>query len=302
MLYDRSLEIFKAVAELKSFSRAAESLHITHTAIIRQINNLESEMDVKLFDRTFHGVSLTPAGESFYEDVLHILSFSETAVLRAREIAKAEQFTIRIGSSLLCPSDRFNPIWNAIHANHPEYNLIIVPYDDAIDFNKLLNHDFDFVLGTYDDYYKEEFQVQVIPVGRYHYYVAVPKNHPLTRKKAVRLRDLDNEHLVSVALDVSENLQSVRNLMKKVCPHMVIEKLPSDYSIIHVANYCANNNCIMLTLECWTHIHPSLVYIPIEDDLSFPYGIITSRVPNQNMKRFIPFIEEVLESEEEEVE
>ena len=46
MLYDRSLEIFKAVAELKSFSRAAESLHITHTAIIRQINNLESEMDV----------------------------------------------------------------------------------------------------------------------------------------------------------------------------------------------------------------------------------------------------------------
>ena len=297
MIYDRSLEIFKAVAELKSFSKAAESLHITHTAIIRQINNLESDMGVKLLDRSFQGVRLTPAGESFYEDVLHILQFSEIAVLRAREKAKNEQYTIRIGSSLLCPSDRFNPIWDTIHASHPEYNLVIVPYDDAIDFNKLLNHDFDCVLGTYDNYYQEKYQVQVVPVGRYRYYVAVPKHHPLTQKKSVCLKDLDGEHLVSVALDVSENLNSIRKLLEKDCPNMVIEKLPSDYSIIHVANYCANNNCIMLTLECWTHIHPSLVYIPVEDDLSFPYGIISSRTPNQNMQRFLPYIEEVLEKE-----
>ena len=284
--------------KLKSFSKAAEQLHITHTAIIRQINNLEGDLEVRLFNRTFQGVSLTPAGESFYEDVLHILQFAEISTLRTRQIANKEQKKIYVGSSLLCPSEVFFSLWDEISIDHPEYNLVVVPYDDATEFSKLLNHSFDFIVGTYDDYYKEKYQVQVIPLGRYRYYVAVPKTHPLAQRTAISLKDLDHEHLLSVSLDVSENMNHIRKYLEINCPNLTIEKLPSESSIIHVANSVANSNSVMLTLECWRNIHPSLVYLPITEDFSFPYGIICSLKPRENMEHFLSLIKEHLAKKE----
>ena len=58
----RQLRAFLAVAKLRHFRRAAESLHLTQPAISRQITDLESELDVRLFDRNTREVVLTEAG------------------------------------------------------------------------------------------------------------------------------------------------------------------------------------------------------------------------------------------------
>ena len=64
-MFDGKLETFVKVAADGSFTKAAEGLYITPTAVMKQINALEVELAVTLFERTNHGLRLTTAGESF---------------------------------------------------------------------------------------------------------------------------------------------------------------------------------------------------------------------------------------------
>ena len=65
----RQLKYFVKVAELLSFSKAAKALFITQSTLSQQIKQLEDELDMALFFRNNHKVSLTEAGETFLEGV-----------------------------------------------------------------------------------------------------------------------------------------------------------------------------------------------------------------------------------------
>ena len=61
--------IFCKVAESKSYSEAAEKLNLTVSNVSTQISNLESQLDLKLFNRETKGVTLTEEGQELYEIV-----------------------------------------------------------------------------------------------------------------------------------------------------------------------------------------------------------------------------------------
>lgn len=64
-----NLQAFEAVARRRSFALAAAELHLTASAISHQISRLEALLDVRLFERSAHGVRLSPAGEHY---LLHV--------------------------------------------------------------------------------------------------------------------------------------------------------------------------------------------------------------------------------------
>ena len=67
-MYAANLETFIAVADAGSFTKAAEKLYISSTAVIKQINTLEGYLDVSLFERLHRGLLLTEAGKVYYRD------------------------------------------------------------------------------------------------------------------------------------------------------------------------------------------------------------------------------------------
>ena len=69
----RLLEVFVQVAELGSFSQAAQRLYITPSAVIQQVNRLEDELGVRLLLRSKKGVELTPAGEYLLRESRNLL-------------------------------------------------------------------------------------------------------------------------------------------------------------------------------------------------------------------------------------
>lgn len=93
----RYLLYFATVAELQSFTRAAEKLRIAQPAISQQIRTLEEELEVKLLVRTKRSVRLTAAGQVFLREAKDILNRVERARTDARRAAQGATGTLSIG-------------------------------------------------------------------------------------------------------------------------------------------------------------------------------------------------------------
>lgn len=99
VVYNPQLETFLRVADAGSFSKAAEQSFITPTAVIKQINLLEADLDIKLFVRTHRGLTLTKAGVSLYNDAKYVIQHCKDSVIRAKNAMQEGDNVIRIGTS-----------------------------------------------------------------------------------------------------------------------------------------------------------------------------------------------------------
>ncbi|MFG2248570.1 LysR substrate-binding domain-containing protein [Spirillospora sp. NPDC048823] len=88
---------FVAVAEELHFGRAAERLRMTQPPLSRQIQLLENELKVRLFDRTNRSVRLTPAGRAFLIEARRLLHQADHAAMSVRQVSAGEAGSIAIG-------------------------------------------------------------------------------------------------------------------------------------------------------------------------------------------------------------
>ena len=95
------LKIFHTVAQLKSFTKAAQVLNLTQPAITFQIKNLEDHFQTRLFYRDANKISLTPSGKVFFRHVKNILNEYETAKKEIAKVSGKIRGEIRIGIASL---------------------------------------------------------------------------------------------------------------------------------------------------------------------------------------------------------
>ena len=95
----RQLRAFLAIAELGTFTAAAQRVHVTQAAISMQIRQLENELGAKLFVRAPRRVMLTEAGEHLLQRARQILRDHDAALDEIAELAGAERGRLRIGSA-----------------------------------------------------------------------------------------------------------------------------------------------------------------------------------------------------------
>ncbi len=91
------LKAFVKIADIGSLRRAAESLHISQSALSSQIKLLESRLDLKLFTRTAKGMELSDCGRTLYPHALAILSSVEIFEAKARELTGRGKRRVKIG-------------------------------------------------------------------------------------------------------------------------------------------------------------------------------------------------------------
>lgn len=96
---DRRLQVFHTVARLLSFTKAAESLHMTQPAVTFQIRQLEEYFNTRLFDRTHNRISLTAAGEQVYEQATRIFELYTEMENSVRELTGEISGVLIIGAS-----------------------------------------------------------------------------------------------------------------------------------------------------------------------------------------------------------
>ncbi len=122
----KHLRYFKTVADLRSFTQAAERLYIAQPAISMAIRKLEQELDLVLFHRKDRKVSLTDEGQRLYDHAVRILQASEDALLEMRELKGLLKGEVRVGIPSMLGSYHFPPILMAFRHRYPQLNLTII--------------------------------------------------------------------------------------------------------------------------------------------------------------------------------
>ncbi len=189
----RHLRYFVAVAEALNFSRAAEKLHIAQPPLSQQIQNLEEELGVALFERNGRRIRLTHAGEMFLGEARGVLAQSSQAALTAQRASRGEAGLIDIGFLTSATNERFSKIIRTFRQTHPRVELGLHDVSETQLLSELRGRriQLGFIRNVSED---EELAVEKIWEDRLN--VALPKDHRLAAKSRVRLADLVHEPFV----------------------------------------------------------------------------------------------------------
>lgn len=201
-MFNHQLKVFVCVADCGSFTKAAENLYISSTAVMKQINSLEKHLNLKLLERSSRGVHLTPAGEIIYKDAKFLFDFSKRSIQNAWQAMGAGDTTFCVGTSMLNPAKLFMDLWYKASRKFPNYKLHLVPFEDnhegiLSEISKLGNK-FDFLIGVCDSKMWLD-KCNMLPLGRYKKMCAVSREHHLSSKEHLDISDLYGETLMMVA-------------------------------------------------------------------------------------------------------
>ena len=294
-MLNSNLKAFVRVAECGSFTKAAESLYLSPTAVMKQINALEKHLDLILLERSPAGVRLTAAGEVIYQDAKFLLDYSRWSIANARQKMETDSRTFCVGTSMLNPARPFMELWYQVSREFPNYKLHLVPYEDnhegILAEIARLGEKFDFLIGVCDSRRWLD-QCNMFPLGRYPKMCAVSREHRLAGKECLELSDLYGETLMMVAEGDSGTNDFIRNDLRRNHPAIRLEDTPHFYDI-SVFNRCAETENVLLTLECWKDVHPALVTIPVQWSYSIPYGLLYALHPREDVKRFVETVKDL---------
>ena len=293
-MYSQHIKTFIHVADRGSLSKAAEDLYVTPASVMKQMNALENRLELTLLKRTNQGIELTEAGRYIYDFGKKMIAESEDAVLKAKSIQQREAKTIRVGSSFLNPSNVLTDLWNKISGFSTEYRIKIVPYNDdheqILSVVATLGKTMDFMVGVFGSQQMLSIS-EFYELGRYHLCIAVPRNHQLASKNKLSLSDLHGERLIVVKSGDALHLDDLREMLKMSHPQIIFEDAHYFYDI-ETFNTCEATGALLLTLDAWSDIHPSLVTLPVEWNFTVPYGLLYSPNISDEAAEFLNIIKE----------
>ncbi|WP_411880820.1 LysR family transcriptional regulator [Polaromonas sp. YR568] len=139
------LRVFEATARYLSFTRAAEELFLTQSAVSKQIKALEDQLGRAMFMRGNRGLMLTPIGESFYREISPLLTSLEKATENVMDCGGVTKLTLHVFATLgeRWLMDRFPKFARA----HPDIEVVFTPMLSS-DGQKQLKLDGDFRIGA----------------------------------------------------------------------------------------------------------------------------------------------------------
>ncbi|MEH6378774.1 LysR substrate-binding domain-containing protein [Streptomyces sp. KLMMK] len=121
----QQLRYFATLAEVRHFTRAAESLHVAQPSLSQQIRALERELGAELFQRARGNITLTDAGEALLPLARQILADTETARREVQEVAQLRRGRVRLGAPPSLCASLVPDVLRAYHARYPGIELLV---------------------------------------------------------------------------------------------------------------------------------------------------------------------------------
>lgn len=187
------LKVFRTVAELLSFHRAAEQLGLTQPAITLHIKALENELSIRLLDRTGNKVSLTPAGKILYRHATAIAEIVSTAEKEIAETAGEHAGELHVGASTSIAQYVLPKLLGLFHQKFPRVRLSVVSGNTEEIVDHLLAQKIDIGLIEGPALRRD---VKTEPFLADELVLIVPAKHAWTNGTVITMEDLKNAPLL----------------------------------------------------------------------------------------------------------
>ncbi|MDY0974161.1 LysR family transcriptional regulator [Massilia sp. CFBP9012] len=202
----KQLKYFLAVAEEKSFSRAAERLHISQPPLSQQIMKLESELGVKLFTRTTRSFELTVAGRALMVEAAELLGKMRMTIDTIRQIDRGEVGRLRVG---IVGSAMWGPIPGLLEqfqSQFPRVTWTIHELGPNDQWEALRSKQID--VGFWREPRIEQDVLKQANLRqelcfKEQFCVAVNARHPLAERDSIALPEIAGEPMLTLHLDQS---------------------------------------------------------------------------------------------------
>lgn len=145
MTFDQ-IQYFIAIAEQDTYFDAAEELNISQSALSKQIIKLEKELGVALIDRSHRKASLTPAGETFYQDALILQRQHLDMLTHLKKYQASDSHSLRIGTLPILTQYDLTILFREFTKSHPNIHLIIDEVEENDLKKGLLSDHYDLII------------------------------------------------------------------------------------------------------------------------------------------------------------
>lgn len=208
----RQLKYFVTIAKEKQFVKAAYYLNLSQSALSQQINLLEKEIGVELFDKQKRKINriveLTKEGKVFLKDAQNILDLSESALDKIRKIRNQKK-VLRLGIYRMIHNQRVIDILGFLGGKFPNHEIKIEEYETHIAVQESLNKDFlDFGITVKPILFKK---LDYIPLKESELNILLYKGHILEEKNTLELENLKNENWIEINESVHPIYEEIEN-------------------------------------------------------------------------------------------
>ena len=179
---------FVKVAELGSFTKAAEVLNYTQSAVSRMIADLETECGLSLLMRSKRGIQLTHTGQQLLPLVRNVCHEYQVLISNINELHGLQSGTIRIGAFSSVASHWLPPIIKKFQTDYPEieYELLMGTYSEIESWILEGKADCGFLPMPVDP------RLKSFPLGEDELVVILPPDHPLANCHEFPIKELAN--------------------------------------------------------------------------------------------------------------
>jgi DNA-binding transcriptional LysR family regulator len=200
------LRYFIAAAELLNVSRAAERMNVSQPAMSRQIQLLETELGILLFERVRKHIRLTGAGRMFLGRARRVIREAESAVMAVREEFGGKKVALRVGFIAMLMDDLVVPSVTRFQRETPGVEIELSDQYPRPMLQMLRAGELD-VAFTAEPVEAELGGLHATPIWQHRLSAVIPDTHRLARQQSLRLADLRDTTWVTL----SERTVSVKH-------------------------------------------------------------------------------------------
>lgn len=214
----RNLMSFIQVAELNSFTKAAEVLGYSQSTVSFQIKQLENELDCLLFERINHTISLTERGKELLNYAHEVCRLTSEFKQEFEEEKKLSGVIHIVAPDSVC-EDMLTTNYNDFHTKYPDISIKFTAADTGDMFDMLDKNEADLMVTLDNHVFKSDYIIakeEHIPM----HFVA-NKNIPVAKKKNLSVNDLLEYQFI-----LTEKEMGYRRILDKALARKSIEILP----------------------------------------------------------------------------
>lgn len=217
------LETFLAVAEERSFSRAAARLHRTQPAVSQTVSKLESELGEMLFDRASRDGSLTDAGDVLRDYALKLLNLRTEAAGALTDLRALHRGRLNLAANeYTCLY--LLPLLDVYRRQNPHIKVAVQRSLASRIPDEILMHSVEIGVLSFKP---DDPQVQSVIVFRDELNLIVNPQHPLARASEVSIRQLGAQNFVAHNISSPQRLKVIQTFRRHKTPLNMSVELPS---------------------------------------------------------------------------